>query len=94
MATKKTTKKDRTELLVRAHQEINKILDNGLTNGEADTVLAALWAETWYPSGKGIATMAAIRFFDKCINALDLIKDVIDGEEFVTAFMKEYTKDA
>ncbi len=93
MATKKTTKKDRTELLVRANQEINKILDNGLTNGEADTVLAALWAETWYPSGKEISNLAAIRFFGKCIKALDLIKDVTDEEEFMTAFVKEYTKD-
>ena len=92
MATKKTTKKDRVEELVRVTEEISKLLDqNGLTMGETDSVLAALWGETWCVVEKPVGNMAAMRFFGKCFEALDRFRKEASGKEaFMAAFEKEY----
>lgn len=93
MATKKkTTKKDRAEELVRLTEEISSLIDqNGLTIGETDSLLAALWGETWCTVEESIVKLAAIRFFGKCLKALDRFKMEASGEDaFMAAFKKEY----
>ncbi len=92
MATKKTTKKDRVEELVRLTEEISSLIDqNGLTIGETDSVLAALWGETWCTVEKSVVNLAAMRFFGKCLKALERFREEASGEDaFMAAFEKEY----